>query len=170
MLDIKHVSYRVKSKGRIDVNSFGGLEWALLNVVFQIKDEEDPNFSMKSLFMQDTQDWKKGSIITDIEEYKKRIYDDDWFGRQLEQDNAPKFIDIPDTSDITVEGWRHHNARLRYIEKFDVFAYLEYISWSPATQGLVQELRLLQQGVNFHRTISEQVLYNTLKSLQYFWD
>lgn len=59
---------------------------------------------------------------------------------------------------------------LTYIPKFNVYQYRQYISWIPAAQGIIQQIRMLQLGVNNSRTTDDYLLYQCIEALDNFWD
>ena len=164
-VDIRHLSYRVKTKAKPNDDN---VEFALVNLVFQVN---EPTF--KDIFLRRTEDYKKASIITDVEEYKKTLQDPSWLEDSFNKDpdkNGFVTIDVPDTSHLRIQGYQHQDSMLRYLPKFDVFQLTEYFSWTSAVQGILQDLRLLQQGVNLTRTTDSCYLDSLVSALEFFWD
>jgi hypothetical protein len=76
-----------------------------------------------------------------------------------------RYFSPPDT-----EGYQYQDSMLRYLPKFDVFQLTGYFSWTSAVQGILQDLRLLQRGVNLTRTTDSCYLDSLTSALEYFWD
>lgn len=169
MFEIKHLSTRVKSRPNPDysedMTGTGQIEWALVNLVFTPDD--------KSFFMPMTQNETKHLFITDLEGYNSVLHGTNWLEDSLKKEpdeNGYIVIDVPDLSEYTQMGWLIENAHLKYIEKFGVFTFTEYCSWTPTVQGILQEIRLLQNGINMQRTTRDYALGRCLKALEWFWD
>jgi hypothetical protein len=164
-VDIRHLSYRVETKARPNERD---VEFVLVNLVFQVN---EPTY--KDIFLRRTEDYKKVSVITDVEEYEKILHDSSWledsFNKEPDEDGLVT-IDIPDTSHLHTEGYQYQSSMLRYLPKFDVFQLTEYFSWTSAVQGILQDLRLLQRGVNLTRTTDSCYLDSLTSALEYFWD
>jgi hypothetical protein len=164
-VDIRHLSYRVETKAQPNKND---VEFVLVNLVFQVYDS-----TYKNIFLRRTQNYKKVSVIADVEEYEKILHGSSWledsFSKEPDEDGLVT-IDIPDTSHLHTEGYQYQSSMLRYLPKFDVFQLTEYFSWTSAVQGILQDLRLLQRGVNLTKTTDSCYLDSLTSALQYFWD
>lgn len=161
MIKILHLTHRLTTKPNPAL--FGSYEYTILNLVFKVYPDSD----LYSVFRDKAEEYKKLVVIKDLEEYKK-IIDTGWLEKAL--DKPYKTIDVPDTSHLRVEGYQWQNPILQYLPKFDVFRYSEYFTWTPTVQGILQDLRLLQQGVNLSRTTDDCYLYSLISALDYFWD
>jgi hypothetical protein len=164
-VDIRHLSYRVKTKAQLNEDN---VEFVLVNLVFQVNDS-----TYKDIFLRRTQDYKKVSVITDVEEYEKILHDSSWLEHLLNREpdeNEEIVIDVSNTSHLRIEGYQYQDSMLRYLPKFDVFQLTGYFSWTSAVQGILQDLRLLQRGVNLTRTTDSCYLDSLTSALEYFWD
>jgi hypothetical protein len=158
-INIRHFSYKVTTKP-----TKKGVEYVLVNLVFDTTSEE--------LFKEKAADYTRSYVITDLGLYKS-IVQSDWLEKGL--DNEPDehgfvTIELPDTSHLQQSGWTLNSPILQHIEKFSVFRYHEYFTWIPAVQGLLNQIKLLQLGVNNSRTTDDYLLYQCLNALDNFWD
>jgi hypothetical protein len=70
-VDIRHLSYRVENQSSAKRRGMSSL--CLVNLVFQVNDS-----TYKDIFLRRTEDYKKVSVITDVEEYEKILHDSSW--------------------------------------------------------------------------------------------
>jgi hypothetical protein len=64
------------------------------------------------------------------------------------------------------ENW---GTMFQYNEKFDVFRFYEFFEINPATEGIIQYIKELQQMSNPDTYYAGQ-FFRALKSLEIFWD
>jgi hypothetical protein len=159
-INIRHFSYKVTTKP-----TKKGVEYALVNLVFDTTNEE--------LFKDKAAEYTRSYVITDLDLYEEIIQCDDWLEKVLnEKPNERGFVtmELPDTSHLRQSGRQVNNPILQHIEKFNVFQYHEYFTWIPAVQGLLNQIKLLQFGINNSRTTDDYLLYQCLNALDNFWD
>ena len=167
-INIRHLKYNVKSKPKLDPEKWR-VEFVFLNLVFEV----DPSSTYHQIFLVKTKDYLQTRVITNIEEYEKIMHESNWLEEAIEQkpnENGFVAVNLPDTSHLEVLGWQYQNPTLTHLPKFNVFQYSGYYFWTPAVQGIIQDLRLLQLGVSQVRTTPDCYLFNLLSALDYLWD
>lgn len=167
-INIRHLTYKVTSKPKLNSENWK-VEFVFLNLVFEI----DPSSSYHQIFLNKTEDYLQTRVITNLEEYNKIVDDSNWLEEAFKKKPDERgfvTVDAPDTSHLEVVGWRYQNPTLVYLTKFKVFQYSGYYSWTPTTQGIIQDLRLLQLGVSQVRRTPDCYLFSLLSALDYFWD
>lgn len=94
----------------------------------------------------------KDIFLNFTKEYKIEYY---WKSKEdLESDDAEGNF-----------GYAQNNDWLVYKEKFDTFVYHKFFTWNLITQATIQEIRLLDQGINSHRYTSASAFQSCLETL-----
>jgi hypothetical protein len=62
-------------------------------------------------------------------------------------------------------GVTFNNDWLIYKENFDVFIYRRFFTWNLITQATIQEIKLLNQGINSHRYTPCSAFQSCLETL-----
>lgn len=159
-----------------------------LNLVFRVFDIDDYPY-MKERFLNETREWQKTQIVTDLDLYQKysdglRMFDADT-GRDIfdirseeeTENDDRKYIPIRfandnnlERDDVYTKGYKENwNTMFEYIEKFDCFRFREYFKINPVTKGIIQYIEELKEIDDTDTYYAEQ-LYSALKSLEYWWD
>lgn len=149
-MNIRHLTYRLITEAKAT-----DYEIVLVNLVFDTEARE--------LFLRETTKYKQHLYITDIDEYERLMSE-----RALVF-NSDGTVELPDGSSVKQRGWVNNYSLLRYIEKFDVFHYYQHLHYLPV-QSMLNQLRLLQSGVNLTNLNDDYLLFNCIKAMDYFWD
>jgi len=156
-----------------------------INLVFRASDSDDEYYSTKQRFLDECQEWKKSEIVQDLDLHRKysdglrainkktgkdlldRIqgeYEDGVIPIQFLNDNGLE------REDVYTKGFQENwNTMFQYNEKFDVFRFYEYFEINPATEGIIQYIKELQQMYNVDTYYAGQ-FFRALKSLELWWD
>lgn len=159
-----------------------------INLVFRASDTDDEYYSTKQRFLDECQEWKKSEIVQDLDLFQK--YSDGLrminkkSGKNLlegladdeeKDDNGLIPIDFVNDNglereDVYTKGYQENwNTMFQYNEKFDVFRFYEFFEINPATEGIIQYIKELQQMYNTDTYYAGQ-FYRALKSLELWWD
>lgn len=175
-LEITHFSYR-------DWPSYHDRGCYKLNLVFRVWDIDELSHT-KERFLNETKEWQKTEIVTDLElaekyalglcavrkDTGKSILDEPY-------DVNEKFIPIEivniegiKRSDVYIQGYSHNmNNMLTYNEKFDVFRFYEYFTKGPVVDGIIQQIEELMALKNPDECAAEDLL-RCIKSIEFWWD
>ena len=174
--EITHFSYR-------DWPSYHDTGCYKLNLVFKVWDIDELSYT-KERFLNETKEWQKTEIVTDLELAEKysqglRMVLRDTGRDILEEpyDANEKFIPVEfvndngiKRSDVYIKGYSHNlNAMLTYNEKFDCFRFYEYFIKSPAVNGIITMIEQLRTIEEPDECAAEDLL-RCIKSLEYWWD
>lgn len=121
------------------------LEWVDVNLIFE---------SQQGFFDFLCCDYRRANVVKDIKEYEAAI----------EALDAAKAASLLETSDIL------DSKTVNKLFKPYTYQYRQYITWMPASQGILQQIRMLQQGFNNSRTTDDYLLYQCIEALDHFWD
>lgn len=80
-------------------------------------------------------------------------------------------LDFYSASPSTSTGYVEQDTlHLELNPETGVFTYSEYVGIGPATKGILEEISLLGNGVNYSRTTAEFHLVALLQALSRLWD
>lgn len=174
--EITHFSYR-------DWPSYHEQGCYRLNLIFRIWDIDELSYT-KERFLNETKEWQKTEIVTDLELAEKyiqglRIVHKDTGRDILEEpyDKDEKFIPIEFVNDngvereeVYIKGYsRNFNSMLTYNEKFDCFRFYEYFLKGPVTDGIIAMIEQLRTIEEPDECAAEDLL-RCIKSLENWWD
>lgn len=174
--EILHFSYR-------DWPSYHDKGCYNLNLVFRIWDIDSCSYT-KERFLNETKEWQKIEIVTDLELAEKyvqglRIVHKDTGRDILEEscDKNEKFIPIEFVNDnglerdeVYIQGYsRNWNSMLSYNEKFDCFRFNNFFIKGPVTDGIITMIEQLRTIETPDECAAEDLL-RCIKSLDFWWD
>ena len=156
-----------------------------INLVFRASDTDDEYYSTKQKFLDECEEWKKSEIVQDLDLHRK--YSDglrvinkktgkDLLDR-IQGEDEDGLIQIEflndnglEREDVYTKGYQENwNTMFQYNEKFNVFRFYEFFEINPATEGIIEYIKELQQMYNPDTYYAGQ-FYRALKSLELWWD
>lgn len=148
--------------------------WILVNLVFRVFDEIDRETCVRM-----TEDWVKGTVycvdnVEDIDRYYHSMT------RKFEPVPGSDFVRMVSTpckefdiSDRKYTGWTYNfDNYLKYVKKFDVFIYKDYVEDNPVTRAALAMLDELKNGEESgsSRFVPFSTLTRNIRVLNTFWD
>lgn len=70
-------------------------------------------------------------------------------------------------------AWTHNDPPWRYVEKFDVFWFREWISDCPVTRAVIFELEYYREHgklPSVYRSVDEGIILSHMRTLHSYWD
>lgn len=157
--EILHFSYRVRETYTDELES--PME-AKVNLVFKVIDKSG---YLNRRCERESSEISEVITLSSIEDYNNYVSNleqvtdiGSWCNEQKQYEKV--FIKSYTINDMPL---------LTYIPKFDVYRFSEWVDWSPATQGIIEEIKLISQGENKSSSSIGCHFLRCLRALDIFW-
>ncbi len=133
--------------------------YLIVNVVFRCERSED---------LHEDFTWNQAKAWS--EEYVQKLTVDD---PKRYEEWLLKYWDLQKGYDGHGRAWIHEDTPWRYIEKFDIFWFREWIADSTVTRAIIAELQYYKDHGSLpsvYRTVESSIILSHLRTLHEYWD
>lgn len=136
------------------------VKYAIVNCVFKCRrsDNYDTDFAWAQA-KAFSEEYRKVLTIDDPKRYEKWIMRDSW--------------NLHSKYDGYGRAWTHEDPTWRYIEKFDVFHFREWVADCSVTRAIIAELehyRTHGKLPSVYRSTDECIILSHLRTIHSYWD
>ena len=133
--------------------------YLIVNAVFRIEPGENGNWSLERA-KAEAEEYRQVITIDDPKRYE------DWLMR-------PDGWNFSSRYDGYGRAWTYQDCPWRYIEKFNVFWFREWIADCGPTRAIIAELEHYKEHgklPSVYRTLESEIILQHLKTLHSYWD
>ena len=134
--------------------------YIIVNITFRIQDDEEEGNWSSLRAKAEAEDYREVLTIDDPKRYE------DWLMR-------PDGWNLSSRYDGYGRAWTFQDCPWRYIEKFDVFWFREWIADCSVTRAILNEIdyyRFHNKLPSVYRAMESEIILSHLRALQSYWD
>ena len=158
---LKILNLRVDYRSSENPASWPPVPYAIVNVVFRCdrSDSYDTDFAWHQA-KAFSEDYRQVLTIDDPKRYENWLMSEDGWSLSSKYDGYGR-------------AWTHGEPTWKYIEKFDVFWFREWIADCNPTRAIIQDLWFYKNNGKLpevYRSTDECIILSHLRTLHSYWD
>ncbi len=158
---LKILNLRVDERSSENPEPWPAVPYLIVNCVFRCTRTD--NYDTDFLWCQakgGSEEYQKILTIDDPEKYESWLM-------------SPTGWNFSSKYDGYGRAWTHEDPTWRYIEKFDVFWFREWIADCSVTRAVISELEYYREHgklPSVYRSVDEGIILSHLRTLHSYWD